>query len=541
MKTITRILMVCAVAMTLAGSAFAQLSAEYRDWAKGPVQYILTPQELQQWNQIKTDAEAKAFVDLFWAKRDPSAGTPANEYQLQYDQLVAFADKNFAEGRRKGSLTERGRTLILLGPPSRIERTGAPTTQTNIGTTATTGDQPVPTQVWIYDAGKSPVLGQQAMRVTFTDQFGNNAWTLLRGGGVDFADMTRRNLAASVVNPNLTQAPAAQAAAPSMTEKQPGIAAPTPQATSPAAAPAPASPGAYKTESLKNAVDSLKTAKSNPYKPMNVTYTEMLTPLGDYFVPVQLYVPKSSGVTADQVATFFGTIEDSTGTPVAIFEEPAIVASSNGDLYFDKSLQNLKPGTYRATVGLADREGKPVVMSSQPLELKGIAKEETGITRLVLTNDVHETEAAALVGAPYAFGHVKLVPKGDNTFTNKDNITYFVEMINPGLDPATNQPKIQVKLELVQLDSKGKATKTIPRALVDVQASALSGTPGAGQYAIFDGIPLGDMKTPLAAGDYVLRVKVYDQVKKQSFTAEQNLKLVNAPGVSTAESKTKSE
>src|SRR5471032_495969 len=113
MKSMTRILIVSAAVAIIAASAFAQLSAENRDWAKGPAQFILTAQEQQQWNQIKTDADAKAFQDLFWAKRDPSAGTPANEYRDSFMQAVKYADDHFAEGRRAGSLTDRGRVLIL--------------------------------------------------------------------------------------------------------------------------------------------------------------------------------------------------------------------------------------------------------------------------------------------------------------------------------------------------------------------------------------------------------------------------------------------
>lgn len=526
MKPMTRILIVSAAVTIIAASAFAQLSAENRDWAKGPVQFIMTAQEQQQWNQIKTDADAKAFQDLFWAKRDPSAGTPANEYRDVFTQAVKYADDHFAEGRRAGSLTDRGRLLILLGPPSRIERSGAGATATSAMPGSVSGatgasDQPVATQIWIYDAGKSSALGAQALRIMFTDQFGNNAWTMQRGGGIDISDLTRRSLGQSIVNPNLTQVPSTP---PAMTERQPAL-------PKPVAPPVPAGPGAFKTESLKTAVEQMKAAKTDPYKPINMTYTELLSPNGDYFVPVQLYIPKSAGLTADQVSTFFGTVEDSTGTPVSIFEEPATVAASSGDLYFDKSLNGLKPGTYRATLGLADKEGKPVVMTTQSIELKSMAKDETGISRLVLASDVHQTDTAALMGAPYAFGRVKIVPKGDHIFTNKDEITYFVEVINPGIDEATNLPKLQVKLELAGQGTKEKPARTISAPISDATPLPLTGAPGAGQYAIMAGIPLGDMKTPLPAGDYTLRVKVYDQVKKLSWTAEQPLKLVN--GVAT--------
>lgn len=529
MKSITRIMVVCVSATILAASAFAQVSAEYQDWAKGPAQWIMTPQEQQQWSQVKTDAEAKAFQDLFWARRAPGL-------RQVFDQEVAYADKNFTEGRRRGSLTDRGRVLILLGPPSRIERTGNANTssETMPGSTggAANNDQP-PTQTWVYDAGKSPVLGQQTLRVTFVDQFGNKQWNVQRGT-VDLADLTRRALGTMVVNPNLTQVPPAQ---PPMTERQPQL--PRPTTPVPAAA---NGIGAFKTESLKSAVDAMKAAKTNPYKPIEMTYTELLSPTGDYFVPVQLYIPKSAGLTADQVTTFFGTLEDSTGTPVAIFEEPATLSTSNGDLYFDRSLTGLKPGTYRATLGLSDKSGQPVVMTTHPIELKALDKSETGISRLVLASDVHQTEAAAVAGAPYAFGRVKIVPKGDRVFTNKDEITYFVEVVNPGIDEATNMPKLQVKLELAGQGTKDKPGRTISAPISDATPLPLTGTPGVGQYAIMAGIPLGEMKNPLPAGNYTMRVKVYDQVKKLSWTAEQPLTLVNgaaAPAAAATKPSTK--
>src|SRR5712691_3753114 len=167
MKSMMRFLIAFTLAV-IAGSAFGQLSPENRDWAKGPVQFIMSADEQTKWNQIKSDADAKAFIALFWARRDPTPGTPVNEYREGFESAVKYADEHFAEGRRKGSLTERGRVLLLLGPPSRIERSGA----ASIGmpgesATRTSPDQSVPTQVWVYDAGKSPMLGNQSMRITF--------------------------------------------------------------------------------------------------------------------------------------------------------------------------------------------------------------------------------------------------------------------------------------------------------------------------------------------------------------------------------------
>ncbi|HEX9160964.1 MAG TPA: GWxTD domain-containing protein [Thermoanaerobaculia bacterium] len=529
MKSTTRIVIACAALAIVAGGAFAQLSPEYRDWAKGPVQFIMTPQEVAQFNQLKTDAEAKAFVDLFWAKRDPTPGTAANEYRQNFEAAVKYADEHFSEGRRKGSLTDRGRILLLLGPPSRVQTQRTPQALEQTDTAANPGtEQTTRGQVWIYDAGRSPVLGNTPAQITFTDQFGTGQLILERGGRTDVNELTRRALQVTVVNPNLTEVPKTTAQEP-MTEKQPSLSKPVTPA--PVAA---AGLTAFKTDSLKTAVDQVKTAKNNPYKGADITYTELLSPLGDYFVPVQLYIPKSAGLTAAQVTTFFGTLEDSTGNNVAVFEEPATLSTSNGDLYFDRSLTNLKPGTYRATLGLADKDGKPVVMSTQPIELKPMAKDETGVSRLVLAGDVHQTDTAAVAGAPYAFGRVKIVPKGDRTFSNRDEITYFVEVVNPGIDTETNMPKLQVKLELAGTGTKEKPGRTIAAPIADATPLPLTGAPGAGQYAILAGIPLGEMKTALPAGDYTLRVKVYDKVKNQSWSVEQPLKLVSGPASTTS-------
>ena len=71
----TRIFVACFGAAIVAGSASAQLSAQYRDWANGPAKWIMTADETAKWKQVRNDSDAKAFVDLFWARLVP--------YQLQ--------------------------------------------------------------------------------------------------------------------------------------------------------------------------------------------------------------------------------------------------------------------------------------------------------------------------------------------------------------------------------------------------------------------------------------------------------------------------
>jgi GWxTD domain-containing protein len=523
MISIRRTVIAAAMLAAVSTSAFAQMSATWADWAKGPVQFLMTSEEQSKWKQVKSDADAKAFVDLFWAKRDPSPATPnVNEYQIEFDRRVKAADDTFTTARKKGSVSERGKYLIILGPPTRIAQAKPgmePSPSTSAGTDSPGGPaQFQPTQVWTYEKGKVDFeTGRGNLEVTFVDQYNNGEWMLARSG--EATSLAKKLVAAAIKNPNLTEAPKVAAAAPA-----PAVPAPLP--TAPVAAVD--STGTIKTEALRSAITEFKAAKTNPYKGGMITFTELVAPSGDAYIPVQLYIPKSAGLTAESVTTFFGTVEDSTGAPVLMFEEPATLSTSMGDLYFDKALK-LKPGSYKATLGLSGADSKPVVMTSGAMEVKDFNKDTVGVSRLVIAGDMHETEKAALVGAPYAFGKLKIVPKGSKVFSNRDEISYFVEIFNPGIDDASSLPKIQIKLELAGA-GKGKTPgNTISAPLSDASPLPLSGASGPGQYALIGSIPLGEMKNALPAGEYTLRLKVYDQVKKQNYTVEQPLTLTSAP------------
>jgi GWxTD domain-containing protein len=521
MRLSRNILVVAALLSLFAISAFAQVSQEFKDWSTGPATWLMTEEEKTSWKNVKSDADARALVDLFWARRDPTPGTPANEFRDEYNSRVEFADRQFAEGRKKGSMTERGRMIVILGAPTRISRLAS---DEQAGQSGVSGMQNAGArQIWIYEQAKTKYpLATTSAQIVFLDQYKSGVWSYERTAVAN--DLQRRALNFYMTQPGLTEAPSMTAqAAPAATAQLP---APTPLA--------PAAMTAFKTESLRTAVTEFKSAKTNPYNnKVAVTFTELVSPAGDFYVPVQLYIPKSAGLTAESVTTFFGVVEDAAGNTVAVFEEPATLSASKGDLYFDRSL-TLQPGTYRATLGLSAADGKPVVMSTTAMDLKPFGKDTKGISRLILANDIHETEQAALAGAPYAFGRVKIVPKGDRVFTNKDEINYFLEVMNPSIDETSNAPKLQVKLDLIQSSTGGKPGRTISAPLSDASPLPLTGQAGAGQYAILAGIPLGQMKNPLPAGDYTLRVKVIDQVTKENWTAEQKLTLVAAPADSAS-------
>ncbi len=88
-----------------------------RDFGSGPAKWLMTSDEQKAWRQVKTDDEAVDFIDLFWARRDPTPGTGRNENRTDFDSRVAYSDRYFKEARTRGAMSERGRVLILLGFP----------------------------------------------------------------------------------------------------------------------------------------------------------------------------------------------------------------------------------------------------------------------------------------------------------------------------------------------------------------------------------------------------------------------------------------
>jgi len=530
------------IALMLAANGFAQLSMAKADWARGPVQYLMTKEEASQWNALRSDADADQFIALFWAKRDPSPATPQNEFRDAIESRVKYADDHFSLGRQRGSLTDRGKVLILFGAPTDPVRNIASTTtnpQRMPGSTSTTtsseeeANAAAKEQIWIYNGDRAEkMFDAPHVELHFSDRLGNGDYRL-QTPRVDFSAAQQRVITAVITQPNLTTVPTYQ----------------QPQPTPAAAQAAPAAPAApvttLKTAALETAVTAAKAAK--PSSKAIISYAELVSPIGDYYVPVELYVPASAGLAADAADTFFGVIEDATGKRVMAFEEPAMLTATKTDFFVDRTL-DLPSGKYTAVIGLA-KAGAPVVITSAPLNLTTLTKESTGTSRLILSNNIYETQAAAPVKSPFAFGKLKIVPKADLVFTNKDELGYFVEIHNPGIAEQTataietttkatapdttvsvskpvtlaqaGLPKLQMKMDLV--DGKGKTVAGAP--LADAQALPLSGAAGPGQYAIINAIPLAQMSKPLPPGEYTLKMKIIDTITKQSYNLEQKFRI----------------
>ncbi len=88
------------------------------DWSQGPARYILSASEREDFQRLSDPLARSEFIAVFWKAHDPKPETPGNEYRDEFEKRVAFADMRFNQDETRGSLTDRGMVLILLGPPT---------------------------------------------------------------------------------------------------------------------------------------------------------------------------------------------------------------------------------------------------------------------------------------------------------------------------------------------------------------------------------------------------------------------------------------
>ena len=86
----------------------------------GPTRWLMLPDEERRSRRLKTVREAVAFIEDFWLRRDPDPRAPGNETSKLFYERVEAADELYGDDGGdgvRGSMTDRGRALVLLGSP----------------------------------------------------------------------------------------------------------------------------------------------------------------------------------------------------------------------------------------------------------------------------------------------------------------------------------------------------------------------------------------------------------------------------------------
>ncbi len=99
----------------------ARLAEKYQEFFD-EVKVIITPEEEEVFLRLESDFQRDEFMERFWRVRDPSSGTPKNEYREEYERRLEHVEKHFGRTTpRKGRQTDQGRMYLLLGEPMNVK------------------------------------------------------------------------------------------------------------------------------------------------------------------------------------------------------------------------------------------------------------------------------------------------------------------------------------------------------------------------------------------------------------------------------------
>jgi GWxTD domain-containing protein len=103
----------------------------YEKWLNEDARWIITDQERTDFLKLTTDKQRDAFIEAFWARRNPTPQSSDNPYKEEHYRRLAYANTHFAAGI-PGYRADRGRFYIMYGPPDSVDsKSGfAPPTET---------------------------------------------------------------------------------------------------------------------------------------------------------------------------------------------------------------------------------------------------------------------------------------------------------------------------------------------------------------------------------------------------------------------------
>jgi len=483
--------------LLVAAFAAAELSQTYKDWAGGPAGFLLTKKERKEFEKLTTDKDAQAFIDLFWAKRDPDLNTPVNEFKMEFEARVTAADRSFGFGKIAGSMSDRGRTLVLLGRPHARESfpAGSPvqpmrSTEPTSGmgeTTLPQGEQERGnSEIWEYVTDQLP-QGTKAAEVFFyfaESRLGANDFQLAR---MDTRNSMAMKLLASVaearlVSPDLKEVPRLGLLAGSKAAAAQDLA--------------------------------IFSAEPRPWPEGAQTFgtTGVMSPS---IHPLWLFVemPSASPAATRVVgrARPAGGGEDA-GTFVAPVKATDVAA---GRAY--EFMIPVASGKWAVDLALFG-EMAPIAVTTVEVENEVVPDEKTYFSPFYWGADIRQDTQAKL-GDPFNVGGWHIIPNLTGKYTPKDSVSYFCYVLRPGLVPpaapptegqpaAEPQPKLELKVK-VSLD--GKALGELPP-----QAVQLSHVYGD-LWMFGNALPLQGFRK---AGNYELELTLHDTVTDAARTVK---------------------
>jgi GWxTD domain-containing protein len=502
------------------------LPPRYKTWLDQEVVYIIAAKERSVFLQLRTDKERDIFVEAFWKQRDPTVGTPRNEFQEEHYRRFHYANSYYGRSNPlPGWRTDRGRIYIILGPPRNIEQYDSV-------------NGVYPTEIWFYLG--DPDLGlPTAFNVIFFKREGAGDYVLysptehgpralIAGSMGGYRDVTRT--AAAMTND--------QAAYKELKELEPNLA---PQVLS-------LIPG----ESVQPGYESLASNRlmanvfNAPQKKVEVDYAEAILKYKD-FVEVEYtanyvgseveaqvirdgtgaslvhYTIEPARISAEEAGGKYevrfrltGRVSDAAGKTVTQFDKDFPFSLTGAELEDVRaksiSIQDafpLVPGSYNFDILLKNLASKEFTGAGRTVVVPDPAG-PPGLGTLLLAYGVETAPAGSRERVPFRVGDAQLLAQTRKIFGTKDALVLFFQPcgLTPELKASGTLRTEFLREDREVLTRTGRLADVPPTGVVDVQS-------------------LKDFPP----GYYQVRVTLLDGQGKAMASAKENFEVSLAPAV----------
>ncbi len=402
------------VACAFASVAAAQLSQTYKSFPDGPAGFVMTDADRKAFAQLKTDAEAQAWIELFWAKRDPDLNTVENEFKQDFDQRVAAADKMFSTDKLKGSMSDRGKVLILMGKPLPVKNVPAGSQEEASGRPQLM--ERGAGQIWTYTKdGKPPVKNSDATVFVFTEtRVGAGDYVLDRYDtrNKQGLKVLAAKVEALVKNPKLTEVPRV------------GLL-----------------PG---TKAATTSQQAIFDVQPRPWPAQGAFVMAVSGVRNENSHPIWVWLQLPDGVPPATTAT--GRVRNAAGGEVVgSFVSPVAPESVPGARAYEFSLP-APAGAYKVDLALSNDAG-PLAITTFDAKTEPAPADGPYVSPVYWGAETRQATPQARLGDAFHLGGMHLIPRVDNKYKADESITYAVYIVRPTLD-AQGKPTAELRIVL---------------------------------------------------------------------------------------------
>ena len=419
-----------------AGTHAAPKSPDYdapaERWREGPVRYLLTGEEDQAYRLLSTEAQRTAFIQKFWASRDPDASTPDNEYRRQFYARVIEANALFTDSTKPGWKTDRGKIFILLGPPDDLEQE------------QTRGDFLPNVVVWTY---RNPPGGEHMNALPVVRFIRDSTGEYRLSNDVFLPGFeTNSGITFQIQAMQMKSLPQQKTLLDTIVSGR-----------------APADSGPFRTHD-----DFFRVHDGSTLTVLTLgVKTDLLAglPDGRADAPAARHdagTPSGSPADArfEAVARLVGVSPelptyDFTGSNGLRSGATGPVLDSSGYSLFQGALP-LRPGTYTAYYGVVDHHDGRVYSYRESLAVPDLRVEQFRLSRITLASLLERIEGGRnAYTTPFVLGDLRVLPRADDVFRNGEEFAFYYQIYGPATDPIDGRPDLDVEYQFFVAERDG--------------------------------------------------------------------------------------